>query len=251
MRGTLARWRRTRRSRRFIPACAGNTPRRDRPSRPAAVHPRVCGEHVSSLFQFDYIGGSSPRVRGTRSACFVSCACSTVHPRVCGEHSRCPEMAETVTGSSPRVRGTQQHDFDDVARCRFIPACAGNTTSACPRWLPSPVHPRVCGEHGEADVLPLQLDRFIPACAGNTIPSTRSLATTTVHPRVCGEHLTGDGTIESGDGSSPRVRGTRCHVGDDHRPCRFIPACAGNTFHVHHGRNRPRFIPACAGNTGH
>ena len=52
---------------RFIPACAGNTS----PNRGGrtfdAVHPRVCGEHLAGHPKIQCLGGSSPRVRGTRS----------------------------------------------------------------------------------------------------------------------------------------------------------------------------------------
>ena len=59
-------WRRACRwYRRFIPACAGNTP----PSRPTApsppVYPRVCGEHSEGPFNTMAETGLSPRVRGT------------------------------------------------------------------------------------------------------------------------------------------------------------------------------------------
>ena len=53
-----------------------------------------------------------------------------------------------MAGSSPRLRGTRAMGAIEVGQQRFIPAFAGNTQ---PRGLPllgSPVHPRVCGEHG-------------------------------------------------------------------------------------------------------
>ena len=51
---------------RFIPACAGNTQSvRGRPST-KPVHPRVCGEHAETTEDLAGVGGSSPRVRGTR-----------------------------------------------------------------------------------------------------------------------------------------------------------------------------------------
>ena len=50
---------------------------------------------------------------------------------------------------------------------RFIPACAGNTTSPGLRDAPH---------------------RFIPACAGNTKQGCPSTGNLPVHPRVCGEH---------------------------------------------------------------
>ncbi len=98
-------WRRGR----FIPACAGNTPISTGHPEPASVHPRVCGEHVTSVLQNPPWPGSSPRVRGTPSSrarrstvsrFIPACAGNTwrpapsspqksVHPRVCGEHGRC------------------------------------------------------------------------------------------------------------------------------------------------------------------
>ena len=51
---------------RFIPACAGNSARACGASANSAVHPRVCGELVSSYSLRSAFNGSSPRVRGTR-----------------------------------------------------------------------------------------------------------------------------------------------------------------------------------------
>ena len=52
----------------IIPACAGNT-RCSRPSRRCCRdHPRVCGEHSANAYMEQATSGSSPRVRGTRTA---------------------------------------------------------------------------------------------------------------------------------------------------------------------------------------
>ena|ERR1019366_6697804 len=51
--------------RRFIPACAGNTPIRRASKASFTVHPRVCGEHLMALQTQNPKFGSSPRVRGT------------------------------------------------------------------------------------------------------------------------------------------------------------------------------------------
>ena len=153
---------------RFIPACAGNTCRWAATRRRRSVHPRVCGEHPSAARRGARWIGSSPRVRGTRvdadparvNVRFIpACAGNTgphrgrvsgdaVHPRVCGEHTRWRCLAWVARGSSPRVRGTQIVSPRPHGVERFIPACAGNTAAVRPTRTPSPVHPRVCGEHG-------------------------------------------------------------------------------------------------------
>ena len=50
---------------RFIPACAGNSPRTARPESCGSVHPRVCGEQKPVNPDVPGDVGSSPRVRGT------------------------------------------------------------------------------------------------------------------------------------------------------------------------------------------
>ena len=155
---------------RFIPACAGNTWKPRTTPISLSVHPRVCGEHWLVGLPRAWSGGSSPRVRGTRftaqgadykSRFIPACAGNTwrgmvylpirsVHPRVCGEHStRLPSYARSG-GSSPRVRGTRPGSVNGIDVCRFIPACAGNTSVVDVSVPSRPVHPRVCGEHDAA-----------------------------------------------------------------------------------------------------
>ena len=215
-----------------------------------SVHPRVCGELLSTSGYCPSTSGSSPRVRGTRARIgeghaprrFIpACAgnsrfprrssCSrTVHPRVCGELAINAACAAANTGSSPRVRGTRTPQGHGRAR--------------------PPVHPRVCGELVAPTGTAVLSHRFIPACAGNS-------------PRLPPPGATGTG-------SSPRVRGTLLRHAKLGRNARFIPACAGNSSHFNllvcepdgsspRVRGTPgssscftaslRFIPACAGNS--
>ncbi len=133
----------------------------------SSVHPRVCGEHGNVEHAVFASAGSSPRVRGTldqnpvpflRGRFIPACAGNTgrlmllltrltVHPRVCGEHWNPLRQKICQTGSSPRVRGTlpTAHTFKEGLR--FIPACAGNTSSLFALCGVVTVHPRVCGEH--------------------------------------------------------------------------------------------------------
>ena len=213
---------------RFIPACAGNTPKPLPKPPKTPVHPRMCGEHRGRHFLTRMGCGSSPHVRGTPwpafphydgvrfiPACagntrlyFFGRALITVHPRMCGEHVSYQDRVGDPGGSSPHVRGTPYTTPSVRIAERFIPACAGNTEGG---WRMPPlmaVHPRMCGEHCAAERLyfvgngssphvrgtPRRsqnlpcLFRFIPACAGNTVFEGGGASMETVHPRMCGEH---------------------------------------------------------------
>ncbi len=133
----------------------------------SAVHPRVHGEHCCQLPFNLFIGGSSPRTRGTRDFQALtgrryrfipaytgntfhsinSDRSITVHPRVHGEH-RCSRIpASQIRGSSPRTRGTHIRSSADRYESRFIPAYTGNTSFNRRVSCWSAVHPRVHGEH--------------------------------------------------------------------------------------------------------
>ena len=193
--------------------------------------------------------GSIPACAGNSRAPAARNRAHPVHPRVCGELGIATPTILAEYGSSPRVRGTPVQRGDKREVRRFIPACAGNSTSNDQTPTPRAVHPRVCGElinAAHADTLnggssprvrgtpsPREpcprASRFIPACAGNS-PDPREWAfASPVHPRVCGELLRSSAVFARLSGSSPRVRGTRAVVGFRARRRRFIPACAGNS----------------------
>ena len=133
----------------IIPAYAGSTMNIVSTDAGVEDHPRVCGEHSLVFTCSPRQLGSSPRMRGARSAArssattrriipayagstswpSVSSCCLTDHPRVCGEHATTAHPTKARRGSSPRMRGA-------------------------PRYSPSRHryrrdHPRVCGEHME------------------------------------------------------------------------------------------------------
>ena len=254
---------------RFIPACAGNTSLRRFRVRSSSVHPRMRGEH--SRYRASYIChyGSSLHARGTRASGYFyedgmrfipACAgntaydsaaimASAVHPRMRGEHLRtsCPQYGDA--GSSPHARGTLFRLTWRMFYLRFIPACAGNTSSLVSSESPWAVHPRMRGEHyathcacsggggsspharGTPPVLNKGdvFTRFIPACAGNTITWQVPSFWKAVHPRMRGEHQRAVTDTNTAPGSSPHARGTRTSPGHADLLWRFIPACAGNT----------------------
>ena len=121
-----------------------------------------------------------------------------------------------------------------AARCRFIPASAGNGTRGCRTVRDAGSSPRPRGTAQLAFALPVE-DRFIPASAGNgpdcqirpkvggSSPRPRGTAHVdssrcprcsgarkrTVHPRVRGERAMLLSMITSTGSVHPRVRGER------------------------------------------
>ena len=192
-------------------------------------------------------GGSSPRVRGTRTWCSNAPPRPPVHPRVCGELEFLVEVHFVSSGSSPRVRGTRICRCRQRHSCRFIPACAGNSIGLTPVEAGDyGSSPRVRGTRAR-DIGPHRRRRFIPACAGNSRTPTRALCASSVHPRVCGELLRRPCSRRTTAGSSPRVRGTPgCGKGEPQYR-RFIPACAGNSATASRSRCRSPVHPRVCG----
>ena len=129
------------------------------------------------------------------------------------------------------MRGTPSFKQFGQDFAGIIPAYAGNTRFSSASRFSHEDHPRVCGEHGMADIglafnsgsSPrmrgtlgfrgggLIYRGIIPAYAGNTSGSTFLNTLRRDHPRVCGEHV-GERVHQRGAlGSSPRMRGTRNH----------------------------------------
>ncbi|MCP1683096.1 hypothetical protein J2T32_002318 [Kerstersia gyiorum] len=278
---------------RFIPACAGNTPAHCAGCARPPVHPRMRGEHFSYPSRIECGHGSSPHARGTlyhEAAALAgerfipACAGNTkklssrrerraVHPRMRGEHAFGSLAALEQVGSSPHARGTRSRMPPRLAPPRFIPACAGNTSCMPASASASPVHPRMRGEHQrmspgqgrvagssphargtQAMIISFRhKGRFIPACAGNTAPPRGRCTREPVHPRMRGEHTCNACRLCCPRGSSPHARGTRFAHAANGSPCRFIPACAGNTFifeklfvrHTVHPRMRGEHAGPC------
>ena len=161
----------------LIPARAGSTAGGTDHERQPQAHPRTCGEHRRvACFKLAYLG-SSPHVRGARSAAWSlrrghglipARAGSTfgsvprddfnwAHPRTCGEHDRAYQVGDTIQGSSPHVRGALHEDLLDLLERRLIPARAGSTCFNCLSKVHVVAHPRTCGEHNN-----IHSDRFCP-----------------------------------------------------------------------------------------
>ena len=172
--------------------------------------------------------GSSPRVRGSRSAAqslqrsdgiipagagltCTSCTHGTRqrdHPRGCGAHIVSHDMLTIRPGSSPRVRGSRVERIEVISVPGIIPAGAGLTNDKGHRMLPDGDHPRGCGAHSlEHEKIPREQGSsprvrgslgtwsdalaalgIIPAGAGLTSRSPFGRRTARDHPRGCGAH---------------------------------------------------------------
>ena len=227
-RGTPRTQDRRPRTRRFIPARAGNTSDRCSRTRISAVHPRPRGEHSIDQARKCYLFGSSPPARGTRALAraalhvrrFIPARAGntilfsrnispvTVHPRPRGEHRIRRQVVVRHFGSSPPARGTHPPIKFGPLKVRFIPARAGNTIGAARALTPRPVHPRPRGEHDPRPGRARPGGRFIPARAGNTLSRVLRGWRSPVHPRPRGEHWDGLTYRQILNGSSPPARGT-------------------------------------------
>ncbi len=231
--------------------------------------------------------GSSPRLRGTcpgkrgdrgggrfipapagnMPSFLTPLPAYSVHPRACGEHNPVAPLNLPHAGSSPRLRGTWLYRAGRGGLYRFIPAPAGNIPHPYRRLWLSSVHPRACGEHPRmftwtlvpagssprlrgtylADPSRSAKGRFIPAPAGNIQPAHKLRPGGAVHPRACGEHGLELWLLDTGAGSSPRLRGT-CDIAMPARlRIRFIPAPAGNISFSRRRSSHPPVHPRACG----
>ncbi len=155
----------------LIPACAGSIRSRTCPPSWRWAHPRVRGEHPLATCDTPSHAGSSPRARGApnghhldrRLAGLIpACAGSTkrrhycgrfsrAHPRVRGEHVMNRWPSSWLPGSSPRARGARPGPLRVGCAGGLIPACAGSTHCSQAATVAHWAHPRVRGEHGNAE----------------------------------------------------------------------------------------------------
>ena len=112
---------------------------------------------------------------------------------------------------------------------RFIPAHAGNTTSAATPGATSTVHPRACGEHDITRDTPSDKSGSSPRMRGTQVHPVLAFFKIRFIPAHAGNTQRVGTARHRPPGSSPRMRGTLRWSFRKRKPCRFIPAHAGNT----------------------
>ena len=151
------------------------------------------------------------------------------HPRGCGENCIVQRSRSDGQGSPPRMRGKLELDRPKPYIERITPADAGKTKShLCTAVFREGSPPRMRGKLAVRRVH--ESDRGItPADAGKTPLCAPCLLRRMDHPRGCGENRYGGRTIETREGSPPRMRGKQLQHFYRVRSVRITPADAGKT----------------------
>ena len=193
----------------------------------ARDHPRIRGEHLLARGGPGRPAGSSPHTRGARASLRFDPYWDWDHPRIRGEHARMRGFRVFARGSSPHTRGAPRLWISRSRPRGIIPAYAGSTLGAGRCRSSTADHPRIRGEHCDAELMLREFfgssphtrgaltlgdhvgvgPGIIPAYAGSTQASTSLRTVATDHPRIRGEHQLA--LIRPGDlvGSSPHTRG--------------------------------------------
>ena len=145
-RGTQKKPRPSERTRRFIPAYAGNSPRCRRTrktcsgSSPLTRGTPICENLLRYHVRF------IPAYAGNSASATLLRRVDAVHPRLRGELFQIVDGHNVVAGSSPLTRGTLDQFRRPCHYLRFIPAYAGNSVCSGIEAASVAVHPRLRGE---------------------------------------------------------------------------------------------------------
>ena len=151
------------------------------------------------------------------------------HPRMRGEHVGVLLRLALLVGSSPHARGALMRGVAYGCRMGIIPACAGSTRCIAAKVCEVGDHPRMRGEHENAQLVsvanvgssphargahsvispPDTVTGIIPACAGSTAGADCKRQASWDHPRMRGEHIRPSSAEVVESGSSPHARGAR------------------------------------------
>ncbi len=152
--------------------------------------------------------GLSPLARGTRHFRFSDHAANrfipagagntqnhtkaaltlAVYPRWRGEHCGVLIPWHKFSGLSPLARGTLSPHHQSAAPTRFIPAGAGNTTTANDTKREEPVYPRWRGEHERDHQILVEHVGLSPLARGTPRLTQCEPRHGSVYPRWRGEH---------------------------------------------------------------
>ena len=268
---------------RSIPASAGQPGTTLMTQSTGTVYPRECGAAAFDSNCNVQCLGLSPRVRGSQlsgrlpAAPLRSIPASAgqpyarlrrwlmigVYPRECGAAETGSSFRQALGGLSPRVRGSRAQGRHSPRCSRSIPASAGQPPSARRPGRVVSVYPRECGAaFSRWPNFPYRLGlsprvrgsrserrygrearRSIPASAGQPVGDVPWREVGGVYPRECGAAPTVAQRNASGQGLSPRVRGSRYRRNPGGPQSGSIPASAGQPRSVEGFRSQTTVYP--------
>ena len=130
MRGTLSTNNFIKYNFRITPAYAGNTALFDFKKLLLQDHPRIRGEHCSSMFISHFPTRITPAYAGNTLQVRYLIGMERDHPRIRGEHGLLYVTHSPILGSPPHTRGTPLLSFFRILSHSITPAYAGNTLSS-------------------------------------------------------------------------------------------------------------------------
>ena len=154
-------------------------------------------------------GGIIPAHAGLTVRSSHGWAASGDHPRACGAHRLSYNRPRGPMGSSPRMRGSLVGSNECIGNGGDHPrACGAHAYSLILSYHVVGSSPRMRGSH-RSDIYHREVPGIIPAHAGLTLLTWTTMRRVGDHPRACGAHLSGRPDRGAGEGSSPRMRGSR------------------------------------------
>ena len=177
-------------TRRSIPACAGEPSCEGLQCDTLEVYPRVCGG-TDFIDMLDIASkGLSPRVRGNPTT-QPNTTAQGVYPRVCGGTHYQLRLLHHTMGLSPRVRGNRRKRNRNANGKRSIPACAGEPKASTVALPPTRVYPRVCGGAADAKRTAAQTNGLSPRVRGSLAAIAAERETIRSIPACAGEPCSG------------------------------------------------------------
>ena len=121
---------------------------------------------LGSLSAGHVLGRIIPAYAGSTVAEQCTHWVSSDHPRIRGEHLPRNRFRDDRHGSSPHTRGAHLQQPQSTRTGGIIPAYAGSTCEASLRYRATADHPRIRGEHAEADGARLEAEGSSPHTRG-------------------------------------------------------------------------------------
>ena len=212
------------------PACAGQT----RPVHPGAnslrLYPRVRGANPCGARTATCTWPLPPRARGKLRGSGQSGVAGSLYPRVRGANRICSPDVGLSAPLPPRARGKHPEALGVADDLASTPACAGQTSTACPTACWRPLYPRVRGANANRCLRVWRDQPLPPRARGKRRPPASPTLQVPLYPRVRGANAWDAAERAASEPLPPRARGKRWWCRGCRLPGASTPACAGQTL---------------------